>query len=126
MNKKIIVGFALSLASLAAFASNDDYVPLDTYGVERSALVQSPESLFEAVKGASLRVTLDSWAKISGWQAIVWELPPDTDFTLGASARFQGDFLSATKALIQALGPQANLRVRIHHANRVIVVEAVQ
>lgn len=131
MTKFAALGFALAVLGSSAMAQSAvpaGYLPLDKYDAERSNIVpKTPASgLFEAVRGASLHATLDRWAKASGWQEVVWQLPPETDFTLGASARFEGDFLSSTKALIQALGDEANLRARFHHANLVLVVEAVQ
>ena len=118
----------LAVPSWAQTAAPAGYVTLDDYQAPRAdTLVKTPvNGLYEAVKGASLRATLQRWAHASGWQDIVWKLPEDTDFTLGATARFQGDFLSATRSLINALGSEANLRVKLHHANRVLVVEAAQ
>lgn len=82
--------------------------------------------LFEVVRGASLRATLERWVRNAGWQPLVWQLPEDTDFTLGASARFEGDLVSATRHFIEALGAEANLRVRFNHANRLVTVEPLQ
>lgn len=135
MMKLAAVALAAATLMPGAYASQNNpppgYVPLEQYGStrdgQRAPAPKTPSGdLFEAVRGASLRATLDRWAQVSGWQPVVWKLPEDTDFTLGASGRFQGDFLSSTKALINALGPEANLRVKFHHANRVLVVEPMQ
>lgn len=83
-------------------------------------------TLFDAVRGASLRATLEQWARQAGWQPLAWKLPDDTDFTLGASARFEGDFVTATRNFVAALGAEANLRVRFNQGNRLAVVEPMQ
>ena len=123
MKKLLATGLLGVLLQASAFASPPKgYVPLDDYAASLSGV----NAVFEAYRGASLRETLQRWASAAGWQEVVWKLPADTDFTLGAAARFQGDFLSATRSLVNALGAEANLRVRFHHANRVVVVEGAQ
>ena len=119
---------ALSTSCFAQSSPPNGYVSLDEYQAARTeTVVRTPvNGMYEAIRGASLRATLQRWARASEWQDIVWKLPDDTDFTLGATARFQGDFLSATRSLVNALGTEANLKIRIHHANRVIVVETAQ
>ena len=123
-----LLALALSAPCFAQSVPPSGYVSLDEYNASRTETkVNTPVGgVFEAIRGASLRATLQRWAQASGWQDVVWKLPGDTDFTLGATARFQGDFLSATRSLVNALGSEANLKVRIHHANRVFVVEAAQ
>lgn len=83
-------------------------------------------TLFDAVRGASLRATLEQWARQAGWQPLAWKLPEDTDFTLGASARFEGDFVTATRNFVASLGAEAELRVRFNQGNRLAVVEPLQ
>lgn len=126
MNKFFAIGLLSALLhfSAASAAPPSGYVLLDDHTAPAAA--SSASVTFETVRGASLRETLQHWAQTAGWQEVVWRLPPDADFTLGASARFQGDFLNATRALVNALGAEANLRVRFHHANRVVVVERMQ
>lgn len=116
-----LLGVLLQASALAA-SPPSGYVSLDDYAASPSGA----SAVFETYRGASLRETLQRWAQAAGWQEVVWKLPADTDFTLGAAARFQGDFLSATRSLVNALGAEANLRVRFHHANRVVVVEGAQ
>lgn len=132
MTKYALAALAAVLFAGGAHAAEPapaGYLSLDDYTVQVAAA--SPQKtedaqVFEAIRGASLRATLDAWAQAAAWQPIVWQLPADSDFTLGAGGRFDGDFLLATKSLVNALGPEANLRVRFHHANRVLVVEALQ
>lgn len=123
--------FALSAVPAAVFAAPPPgYSSLDQLDAASSMRASGPGGAavktFEARRGESLRITLARWANAAGWQEPVWQLPEDTDFTLGATGAFEGDFLSSTKALINALGHEANLRVRFHHANRVLVVEPLQ
>lgn len=127
---KKIAAIALVLAvipSLGVAAPPTGYESLDSI---EAAQVENPQAsvygLYEAHRGDSLRTTLDRWALRAGWQPPVWEMPTDSDFTLGSSARFDGDFVSATSALINATSAASNLRVKFHHANRVLVVELVQ
>lgn len=87
--------------------------------------VKSPVS-YDVVRGASLRATLEQWAAMSGWQPLVWKLPEDTDFTLGGSAHFEGDFVTATRSFINSLGAEAELRVHFSQGNRLVVVEPLQ
>lgn len=73
-----------------------------------------------------MRATLEQWARQAGWQPLAWKLPEDTDFTLGASARFEGDFITATRNFVASLGAEAELRVRFNQGNRLAVVEPLQ
>jgi len=91
-----------------------------------SSTTATVSGTFDAVRGASLRGTLEQWARQAGWQPLTWKLPEDTDFTLGASARFDGDFITATRNFVAALGSEAQLRVRFNQGNRLAVVEPLQ
>ncbi|MDO8416468.1 MAG: TcpQ domain-containing protein [Agitococcus sp.] len=116
----------IGLNTLTATAAPPDYLPLEQYDASRlaSASVKPPASaMYVALKGASLRATLENWAQISGWQEVIWKLPPDTDFTLGATGRYEGDFVSVTKALVASFGEEAKLRVHFHGANKVVSVD---
>lgn len=134
MNKLTVL--ALTLASalsagscLAQSAPPSGYLSLDQYGQAKDSAVPAvakPGALFEATRGASLRATLEKWVADAGWQPLAWKLPDETDFTLGASAKFQGDLVTATKAFIEALGPEAELRVRFNSGNRLVVVEPLK
>ena len=130
MTKSFLLFTGVALLSLSAFSANaqqsGEYVPLDKYDANRRAktLNKQPASIsYVALKGASLRATLEHWAKISVWQEVVWKLPADTDFTLGASGRYEGDFLSVTKELISSFGSEGKLRIQFHSANKVVSVE---
>jgi hypothetical protein len=124
MTKAFFLCVALAMgAALPAAAQTPPagYVTLDQLPTAESQPVAN--GMYEAVTGASLRATLERWAKTSGWQPVVWKLPEDTDFTLGGSGRFEGDFITATRAFVDSLGPEADLRVRFNQGNRLVVVE---
>ncbi len=127
--KKAVFASLLFLVGGHAFAQQppSGYLSLEQYetATVKPATASVPV-VYEAVRGASLRATLERWASLSGWQPLAWKLPEETDFTLGASARFEGDFVTATRAFVSALGPEAELRVRFNQGNRLVVVEPLQ
>lgn len=101
-------------------------LPKETAPAVPASSSSKPAISYDAVRGASLRATLEQWAAISGWQPIVWKLPEDTDFTLGGSDHFEGDFVAATRSFINSLGAEAELRVHFSRGNRLVVVEPLQ
>ncbi len=130
MKKAVLATLVLLVGGLpAAFAQKAPagYLSLEQYDSARQKPAEAKAAVvYEAVRGASLRATLERWAVQSGWQPLAWKLPEETDFTLGASARFEGDFLTATRAFVASLGPEAELRVRFNQGNRLVVVEPLQ
>jgi hypothetical protein len=78
--------------------------------------------VFEAKAGNSLRFTLDSWSKRAGWSKPRWDVPGDTDFALGGTVRFEGDYRTATQSFVKALGAEANLQVRFDLPQRRAVI----
>jgi hypothetical protein len=124
----VLLFTVLSTTINAAPSVPKDYIPLDQAGAPSNPRVEAEQSgaLFEVARGASLRQTLGRWSRIAGWQDVVWQLPEDTDFSVGASARFQGDFVGAIRSLMAAIGPETNIRVRVHYGNNVLVVEQLQ
>lgn len=108
-----------------AQAPPQGYIPLEQYGAPPDTAGQPVEvpKVFEVVRGASLRATLERWAKESGWQPLSWGLPEATDFTLGADGQFSGDFITATRSFVNSLGSEAKLRVQFNQGNRLVVVE---
>lgn len=128
--KSILVLGSFWLAASSAFAQQapSGYVSLDAYQppAARTAVTKPQAVSFEVMRGASLRATLEQWTNAAGWQPLTWNLPDDTDFTLGASAKFEGDFVSAMRSLMNALSPEAQIRVRFVHANRLVIVEPLQ
>ena len=77
-----------------------------------------------AVKGDSLRETLSGWSDKAGWQPLIWNLPPTVDFTLEASATFDGDFPTIITSFVEALGADAKFKVIINPSNNVISIES--
>lgn len=130
MNKALFVTLALLLGAVypaAAQQAPSGYLSLDQYEQTRQPAPKATAPVvYEVVRGTSLRATLERWASISGWQPLAWKLPEETDFTLGASAKFEGDFITATRAFVASLGPEAELRVRFNQGNRLVVVEPLQ
>ena len=133
MNKAIfatialLVGASLPAAAQTAPSAPSGYLSLEQYDQSRQTEPKAAvPTVYEVVRGASLRATLERWALASGWQALAWKLPEETDFTLGAAARYEGDFVTATRAFINSLGPEAELRVRFNQGNRLVVVEPLQ
>jgi hypothetical protein len=109
-----------------ASAAPPGYLLLEQYDANRLTTTTAavpPTLVYAALKGASLRATLEHWAQISGWQEVDWRLPPETDFTLGANGRYEGDFISVTKALVSSFGDEAKLRIHFHSGNKVVSVE---
>lgn len=123
---RLLAGLLLALASTASFGQTTPagYAVLDHY----VAPVGQPGNLhrFAAPSGASLHETLNRWAAQAGWKLVIWQLPEDTDFTLGAARRFDGDVGQAAKALIEAIGPEANLQVKADPVEHVLVVQPAE
>jgi hypothetical protein len=122
MKSHLVAIGALLCAQALAASTPEGYALLEDHPPSRTASA----AVFETQRGASLRETLQRWAQQAGWQEVVWRLPASADFTLGANARFEGGFVGATRSLVDALGREADLRVRFHHANRVVVVEPMR
>lgn len=120
---RLALAIVFCFASFAhAQATPEGYLALDKFG-ETTSPAEATALVFTAERGASLRATLEQWAQKAGWQPISWKLPEDTDFTLGAAGTFNGDFVTATRAFVNALGSEADLRVHFNQGNRLMVVE---
>jgi hypothetical protein len=121
----LVLALSLGCASLShAQATPSGYTSLEGYSENVGSADGSPAiPEFKAERGASLRTTLELWAEQAGWQPLSWKLPEETDFTLGASHTFKGDFVSVTRAFVAALGPEAELRVAFNQGNLLMVVE---
>lgn len=130
---RILAAIACCCAALGATAANagsnsNGYQTLDEYAPapRAQAYTDYRQSEFAVINGESFHQALDRWARMAGWQPVSWTLPPETDFTVGASASFGSDFSAAIKSLMKAIPDNAYIRIRLHHANRVIIVEANQ
>jgi hypothetical protein len=80
----------------------------------------APPPGWAVMAGASLKSTLEGWARASGW-TVVWDNP--VDYRLRASAAFPGGFEDAVGQLIDAIY-QSNpeLSVTLYRGNRVLHV----
>lgn len=109
----------------SSIAHADEYkepslLNFDSYISQQKATVKLK---LVATKGDSLRETLDNWTKSAGWQPLIWNLPENVDYTLGASASFNGDFPSIISEFVDALGADAKFKVLINSSNNVISIE---
>lgn len=121
----IISSVAICAAVLAPSASASSspagYASIEQY---KAPAAPAPGELrkFWAPSGASVLETLERWARQVGWEVVIWNLPADTDFTLGAAVKFEGDVGQAAKGLIAALGTEARLVVTVDQKNRSITI----
>ena len=67
----------------------------------------------------TLRDVLEAWAVISGW-SVVWQ--PRSNFTVGASASFDGDFLQAVDRLLSSPATRRTLSAVAYMPNRHLVI----
>jgi len=110
---------ALSLPTLA-LAQPSGYRALEELGDTRQEARQI--RVFEARAGESVKTTLTRWSVAAGWAKPGWQLPGDSDFALASTARFEGDFKTATRSLISALPSGTGLAVRFDEPGRRAVV----
>lgn len=141
MKNLLILGLFLTFGQLpAAFAQAPaGYVSIDDVAVEKGigALAIPPpvteviaepapaKPIFVAKEGASLRDTLERWTKEAGWAKVSWKLPSDLDFTLGMAGTYEGDFMTATRQFVDALGCEGELRVLFNPSTKVALVEPI-
>jgi hypothetical protein len=77
-----------------------------------------------ARQGQTLRATLEAWGREAGWR-IAWRA--DHEFTLMASAEFQGSFEDAAATLIEAFANASPpIFGRFYSGNRVLVITSPQ
>jgi hypothetical protein len=80
---------------------------------------------FESKIGASLRETLVAWSRKAGWSAVEWHLPAGLDFTLEIAGTYPGSYMEATRAFIDALGCETELRVIFNPTTKVTRIDPV-
>jgi hypothetical protein len=79
------------------------------------------QEVWGVMSGASLKGTIEGWARVSGW-TIVWDNP--VDYRIRASATFQGGFEEAVARLVDAIHQGSpELTVTLYRGNKVIHVE---
>jgi hypothetical protein len=107
----------LGVTLVAGPASSDE---------KREDPVEEPISRHEiwaVMSGASLKSTIEGWARSSGW-TVIWDNP--FDYRIRASATFHGGFEEAVARLIDAIHQNSpEMTVTLYRGNRVIHVEDV-
>jgi hypothetical protein len=118
----------IAALALAGHAQADQSTPKDGYtALERYVAPKTVDKRwFSAPSGASLHETLDRWSAQAGWKAVVWNLPEDTDFTLGQARRFDGDIEQAAKSLLDAIGSEATLVLQADKKIQTLTITAEQ
>lgn len=77
-----------------------------------------------ARQGQTLRATLEAWGREAGWR-VAWRA--DHEYTLMASAEFQGSFEDAAGTLIEAFANASPpIFGRLYSGNRVLVITSPQ
>jgi len=75
---------------------------------------------FAVAEGDSLRTVIETWGSAHGWK-VVWD--SEFNYPISASARFDGDFVEATTALVRAMGEaRPAITVDFYKGNQVVVV----
>jgi hypothetical protein len=79
------------------------------------------QEVWAVMSGASLKGTIEGWARISGW-TVVWDNP--LDYRIRASATFHGGFEEAVARLVDAIHQNSpDMTVTLYRGNRVLHVE---
>ena len=82
------------------------------------------DGVWVARQGQTLRATLEAWGREAGWR-VAWRA--DHEFTLMASAEFQGSFEDAAGTLIEAFANASPpIFGRLYSGNRVLVITSPQ
>lgn len=115
-----LLAIAGSCTSMTALAQPAGYRGLEELGdpANEARKIQ----VFEARSGMSLHTLMKNWSKQAGWNAPDWRMAPNVDFAVGSTIRFEGDYKTATRSFINALGTQANLEVSFDEPNRRAVI----
>lgn len=116
-------GFSLILVAL--IAGTLMAIPASSEEI-RDDPVEEPISRHEiwaVMSGASLKSTIEGWARSSGW-TVIWDNP--FDYRIRASTTFHGGFEEAVARLIDAIHQNSpEMTVTLYRGNRVIHVEDV-
>lgn len=123
------LSLSLSLSAMAHAAPPGDpatagYAALDRYVAP--APTTAAAKRFSAPSGASFHETVDRWAAQAGWKPVVWQLPAETDFTLGKPSQFEGDLFEAIGQLAITLGSEATLLVSMSASHKIITITEAQ
>lgn len=117
-----LLSLLMASAATTVLAQHDGYRALEDFA---DPLQEARQVLvFEARAGDSLRATMQGWAKKAGWNEPDWRLAEEVDFALGSTIRFEGDYKTATRSFIGALGNEASLQVNFDEPKRRALVSA--
>lgn len=79
------------------------------------------EGKYAVMSGASLRDTLEGWARSSGW-SVIWD--QESDYRIRSSATFAGDFETAVIDLVDSIHlDNPELSVVLYRGNAVVHIE---
>lgn len=109
------------IASIIALGAISPAQPLlaDAGGAMMAA---SHQGRFAVMADASLRNTLEGWARSSGW-TVIWD--QESDYRIRASAVFPGEFETAVVELVDSIHlDNPELSVVLYRGNRVLHVES--
>jgi len=116
-----------AVAERASNAPRDRRIAANTEAAQRlasSAQAARVDGSWIARQGQTLRATLEAWGREAGWR-IAWRA--DHEFTLMASAEFQGSFEDAAGTLIEAFANASPpIFGRFYSGNRVLVITSPQ
>ena len=115
------------VAERAGNAPRDHRTTANTEAAQRlatSAQATRVDGTWIARQGQTLRATLEAWGREAGWR-VAWRA--DHEFTLMASAEFQGSFEDAAGTLIEAFANASPpIFGRFYRGNRVLVITSPQ
>ena len=115
------------VAERAGNAPRDHRTTANTEAAQRlatSAQATRVDGTWIARQGQTLRATLEAWGREAGWR-VAWRA--DHEFTLMASAEFQGSFEDAAGTLIEAFANASPpIFGRFYKGNRVLVITSPQ
>ena len=123
-------GFVIRTSSAAPAAKTTSAAPAKGHGMDGKEFASkdgwkpagnpSTSGKFIVVPGYDLRATLESWAASTGW-TVNWK--SEFKYEIEADATFEGDFVKATSALIQAMSEaRPTITVDFFTANHVVVI----
>jgi len=110
-----LLGAALMLAVSGAPGRADPTPPL------QAEEPVARQEVWAVMSGASLKGTIEGWARVSGW-TVIWDNP--IDYRIRASATFHGGFEEVVARLVDAIHQNSpNMTVTLYRGNRVLHVE---
>lgn len=94
---------------------------LPVHAQEQASTVQSKDLVWAVMAGATLKSSLEGWARSAGW-TVVWD--SDDDYRVKASASFYGPFEQVSERLVAAIHQHhPEISVTLYKGNNVVHVE---